>query len=102
MFLEQTIIVILHYIRRRNFLHNFYAIFKEFVRKLDKLDEWKLSEESREVAWNYQISKNFLRLEYNALDTHCESKLIGKIKNFNTLDAFKVRAGFRLFLNQRE
>ena len=45
------------------------------------------------MAWNYQISKNFLRLEYNALDSYSESKLIGKIKNFNTLDAFKVRAG---------
>ena len=60
------------------------------------MDEWKLSEDERPVSWNYQISKNFLRFEYNALDTNSSGKSLGEIKNFNTLDAFK-EYGIRVY-----
>ena len=51
------------------------------------------------MSWNYQISKNFLRFEYNALDidSNANGKSLGEIKNFNTLDAFKEH-GIRIYL----
>lgn len=55
-----------------------------------KLDVWKLDEDYKQLRWSYEVSKNFIRFDYDSLDPNKSGEFNGFVRNFNTLENFKV------------